>query len=272
MAIANINGKNIYYEIHGSGEPLVFLNGIMMSTVSWSQFIETYSHDFKLILVDFVDMGQSEKSTSDYPISYHSDTLKGLFDLLSIDKINIMGVSYGGEVAQLFALKYPERVKSLILADTSSYTGDWLNEVGRLWDYAASTHNVSVFFNATMPYIYSREFIEKNIEWMKSREIIFGKLFTNEWYESFRRLNKSSFGYDIRSEVHNISVPTMIIGADRDILLPLRLQEYLHEQIKDSKFAIIKESGHASMYEKPYEFSSLVLGFLKVYTKKIKII
>ncbi|MDI3312240.1 MAG: alpha/beta hydrolase [Thermoanaerobacterium sp.] len=272
MPFTIIGGKNIYYEVYGEGEPIIFLNGIMMSTISWAPFIDTFSKDFKLILIDFVDMGQSEKSTCDYPIDYHTETLKDLIKNLGIEKAHILGVSYGGEVALLFALKYSKMIKSLILANTSAYTGDWLKEIGELWDSAASTYNVSVFFNATMPYIYSREFIEENIKWIKSREELFGKYFTKDWYNAFRRLNRSSFNYDVRNEIHKIKVPTMVIGADKDILLPLRLQEFIHEKIENSKMVIIKDSGHASMYEKPYEFASIVMGYIKTYNQQIKII
>ncbi|HZJ99420.1 MAG TPA: alpha/beta hydrolase, partial [Tissierellaceae bacterium] len=61
MPKISIKGKDMYYEVYGQGEPLVILNGIMMSTGSWTSFIDVFSNKNKLVLVDFVDQGQSDK-------------------------------------------------------------------------------------------------------------------------------------------------------------------------------------------------------------------
>ncbi|MBC2581931.1 alpha/beta fold hydrolase [Clostridium sp. DJ247] len=267
-----INGKSIYYETHGEGEPLVLLNGIMMSTVSWNSFIKAFSQNYKLFLIDFIDMGQSDKADYNYNQDVHVETLKGIFHKLGFEKVNMVGVSYGGEVAIQFAIKYGEMLNSLILANTTSYTFSALKDIGEAWDRAAASYDGSVFFNATMPYIYSSEFYEANIKWLKDREKLFQKLLTPQWYEGFRRLNASSLSYDARKELNKIKVPTLVVGAEYDSLLPVRYQEEIHEKIENSTMVVIKGAGHASMYEKPYEFSTLVLGFLSSYNQEFNII
>lgn len=263
-----IHNKNIYYETYGKGEPLVLLNGIMMSTASWSAFIKTFSKNYKLFLIDFVDMGQSDKAEGNYTQDIHVETLRELFHKLNLEKVNMIGISYGGEVAIQFAIKYGEILRSLTLANTTSYTFNALKDIGDCWDRAAATHDGSTFFSATMPHIYSPEFYEANIKWMKDREKLFKKTLTSEWYEGFRRLNNSSLEYDVRDELYKINMPTLVIGGEYDSLLPVRYQEEIHKKIKDSKMVIIKEAGHASMYEKPYEFSSSILGFLSCCTEE----
>lgn len=267
-----IHDKNIYYETYGEGEPLVLLNGIMMSTISWSPFIKAFSKNYKLFLIDFIDMGQSDKAEDNYTQDIHVETLKEVFDKLNFEKVNMAGVSYGGEVAIQFAIKYGERLNSLILANTTSYTFNGLKDIGAAWDRAAATHDGSTFFSSTMPHIYSPEFYEANIQWLKDREKLFQKALTPEWYEGFRRLNNSSLEYDARDKLHKIKVPTLVIGAEYDSLLPVRYQEEIHNKIEGSKMAVIKEAGHASMYEKPYEFSSLILGFLDCFNEEFKVV
>lgn len=266
-----IKGKNIYYEVHGEGDPIVILNGIMMSTVSWQGFIDILAGNNKLILLDFIDQGQSDKSDYEYNQDIHVETLKDLFGYLKIDKVHMVGISYGGEVAMKFALKYQNYLKSLILSNTTSYTNNNLKDIGKSWINAAKTYDGSIFFKTTIPVIYSTEFYEENISWLRKREELFSQVFTKDWYDGFIRLTLSAEDLNITEELSEVRVPTLIIGSDEDIITPIKYQQIIHNKIPNSKFVAIKGSGHASMYEKPYEFLSLILGFVKVYNKDIKI-
>lgn len=267
-----IQGKNIYYETYGEGEPLVILNGIMMSTGSWSSFIDVLSSKNKLVLVDFIDQGQSDRGEGQYSQDLHVEILSELFSTLNLGKVHLVGISYGGEVAQRFALKYQEKLLSLILANTTSYTNHILKDIGEGWIYAAKTYDGSQFFKATMPYIYSAEFYEENIDWLKEREKSFSVSLQPEWYEGFIRLVRSAEDLNITDKIHAIKVPTLIIGAEYDATTPLRYQEEIQKRIPNSKLIVIKGSGHATMYEKPYEFTLAILGFVDSCNKEIKII
>ncbi len=267
-----IQGKNMYYETYGEGEPLVILNGIMMSTGSWALFVDVFSSKNKLVLVDFIDQGQSDKAEEQYTQDMHVEMLRELFSVLNLDKVHLMGISYGGEVAQRFALKYQDMLLSLILANTTSYTNHILKDIGDGWIYAAKTYDGSTFFKVTMPYVYSPEFYEANITWLKEREKAFSVSLKPEWYEGFIRLVRSAEDLNITEEISKIKVPTLIIGAEYDITTPLRCQEEIQKRIPDSKLIVIKGSGHATMYEKPYEFISAVLGFVECCSKEINIL
>lgn len=272
MPSTKIKGYEIYYEVYGKGETIVLLNGIMMSTSSWNSFIDVFSRNNRLVLIDFLDQGKSQKSDKPYDQILQSDIVKGVIDELKIDKIHLVGVSYGGEVALNFALKYQENLSSLILANTTSYTTQLLRDVGKCWNYAAKNHDGRAFFKATMPFIYSVEFYEENIDWLKKREDLFVTIFDDAWYEAYIRLVDSAENLDIREEIEKIKVPTLIISAEYDITTPIRYQKVIHEKIQNSKWVLIKGSGHASMYEKPQEFASNILGFINTYDEEIKIV
>lgn len=269
--IMKVKDYEINYEIYGEGEPLLMLNGIMMSSASWRPFSDVLKKR-KLILIDLIDQGLSQKGKNEYTQEMHVEIIKEFLDNLGLKRIDLFGISYGGEVAMQFALKYQDYLSSLILSNATCYTSKWLKGIEELWDYAAGTHDGKVFFRATMPYIYSAKFYEENNDWLKEREELFCKVFTVEWYEGFRRAIRSASGLNIEDELHKIKVPTLIIGADKDILIPLPCQIKIHERIENSKMIIIKDAGHAAMYEKPYEFASVLIGFLSVYEKEINII
>lgn len=272
MPFVDVNGKKMYYETFGDGEPLVFLNGIMMSAASWHPFIDTFSPKCKMVLVDLLDQGQSDKADGPYTQDMHVEMLKVLFERLGYEKVHLLGISYGGEVAIKFALKYQHMLYSLLLADTTAYTNELLHDVEEIWDYSASLNDGRIFFKATMPYIYSAEFYEENIEWLKDREKKFCQILTPEWYAGFRRAIRSASNLNVLDELHKITVPTLIISAEYDATTPVRYQEEIHKRIKGSKYVLIKGSGHASMYEKPYEFASIILGYLDIYNKSIVVL
>src|SRR5690606_37473892 len=96
--------KNVFYEVVGSGEPVLVLNGIMMSTKSWEPFKPFLSQQFQLIFVDFLDQGQSDACDAHYTQDVQVELVKALLDHLSIEKIHVVGISYGGEVALQFAV------------------------------------------------------------------------------------------------------------------------------------------------------------------------
>jgi pimeloyl-ACP methyl ester carboxylesterase len=225
-----------------------------------------------MVLVDLLDQGQSDKADGPYTQDIHVEMLKVLFERLGFEKVHLLGISYGGEVALKFALKYQPMLYSLLLADTTAYTNELLHDVEEIWDYSASLNDGVIFFKATMPYIYSDVFYEENIEWLKNREKVFCKVLTPEWYEGFRRAIRSAHSLNIVDQLDKITVPTLIVSAEFDATTPVRYQEELHKGIKNSKYVLIKGAGHASMYEKPYEFASIILGFLSVYNKKMEVL
>ncbi|MTI70723.1 MAG: alpha/beta hydrolase [Firmicutes bacterium] len=267
-----ISGKNIYYEVYGEGEPLVLLNGIMMSTLSWKAFINAFSKNNKLILIDFIDQGQSDKSEKLYTHDLHVETIKGLLDYLHIKKVHLAGVSYGAAVAMKFALSHQNRLLTLSLANATSYTTYMLKDIGQSWINASKTYDGATFFKATIPTIYSVKFYEKNIEWLRNREKLFSQVFTKEWYDGFIRLVKSAESLNITDELYKIKVPTMIIGSEYDLVTPIDYQQEIYNGIENSRFTIIKDAGHASMYEKPHEFISIITGFISTYNEKLKIL
>lgn len=266
-----IDNKKMYYEIHGKGEVIVFLNGIMMSTASWAPFLNILSRENKVVLVDLIDQGRSDKADGFYTQRMHVDMLNKLITKLSIDKFNLLGISYGGEVAMLYALEYQHRLNSLILSNTTSYTNKIMKHIGDAWEKAASLYDTTNFMKVTLPYIYSQKFYEENFDWINERIKLFETVFTKEWYDGFRRAVKSADDLNILEKLNEIKVPTLIISSELDVITPISYQREIKKRIENSRWVEIKEAGHASMYEKPNEFSLVVLGFLKTIGLDVKV-
>ena len=78
------------------------------------------------------------------------------------------------------------------------------------------------------------------------------------------RLIESAEGYDVRNDIHNIKVKTLVVSSEYDFVTPVNEQEYIKEKIENSTYILIKESGHASMYERPIEFLTILKGYLSI--------
>lgn len=258
-----INGVEIFYELNGNaGDTVVILNGIMMSTTSWYDFVPVYTKNHRLLRVDFRNQGQSQYVDDDFLIDIHVEDLKALFEKLRIEKVHMVGISYGAEVAMLFALKYQNMLKSLVLSNTTARVTKHLRAIGDSWDEAAKLYDGERFFKLAMPFIYSTAFYESNWQWLKDREKAFGKILQKPWFDAYMKLTGSTRCYDILDRLHEINVPTLCIASDLDIVTPIPEVRMIYERIENSKFLIISGAGHASCYEKKDEFNTAVLGFI----------
>ena len=257
------DGGKVYYETYGDKGPwIVLTNGIMMSTASWKDFIQPFSKNNRLLLFDFRDQGQSSKiSHSKYGCDFHVSDIIQLLDHLSIDKINIVGVSYGGQVSLELMVNYQHRVKTLMLVTAMPMVSNHLKALGDSWDLAARLNDGEAFFKVAIPTIYSGHFYEKNIEWLERRKKLFGKLLTKEWFEGFLRLSHSAKNFDRRDVVDKIEVPTLLLCGGKDIVTPKEQMVEMSRIIKNSTLLEIPDGGHASFLEKPKEFITSILGF-----------
>lgn len=261
---------DIYYEVYGEGEPIIFLNGIMMSTKSWKEFVEPLTKNNKLILIDMLGQGQSSKEFEQFSHDIQVEIVEGLYKHLKIDSANLFGISYGGEIALQYVLKYPNRVSKLFLSNTCPNTSYWLEEVGNAWN-EASKDGLS-YYLTTIPFIYSPKFFVENKEWMEERKKLLVPIFNDEEFiKSMRVLTNSSIGYDVRDKLHEINVPTMILSCEYDFVTPTYQQEELNKGIKGSQLLYVPDSGHGIMYEKPSLFISAVIGFFNNSKENFKL-
>ena len=263
MPYINICNKNIHYKQYGKGESIVFLSGMLMSTNSWSPFIKTVSKNYNMITIDLLDQGKSDGSNGDYNVELQVEILKEFLDKLGLKKVSLLGMSYGGKVALDFICKYPNMVKSLILSNTDSHTTDYMKGIAERWIKAAATLDASIFLNSTMPYMYSYGYYKENYEGLGELEKVFNKIMNREWFKRFENSLNSADGFNVNHKLNTIKVPTLIISSELDVITPTIYQELLHREIKGSIWKTIKDVGHASMYEKPEEFISIVMEFLQ---------
>lgn len=271
MATFEFEGLTLYYEDHGEGAPLVVLNGIFMSCASWQAFVPAFAERNRLLLLDLVDQGRSGRVDHEYTQELQERAVLAFLDHLGLTRAHLCGVSYGGEVALRVAARHPERVDKLVLANTAASTSPWLADIGHSWEHAMSTHDGHVFFKTCIPIVYSPAFYQANHEWIAAREDLFVEVFTPEVYDAFARLTRSAETYDERGRLAQVTAPTLVVSSEHDHVTPLANQTELAAGIPGAAHVVIQGAGHAAMYEKPAEFTAIVLGFVNHRTTGITI-
>ena len=208
------------------------------------------------------DQGQSGRLEEGYRIDIHAEDLKKLLDHLGLEKANIMGVSYGGQVALIFSLKYPEMVGKLILSNTAAHVDQYLLSMGQMWKRAAGLYDGEAFFDLALIPIYSRGFYNNHYDWLSNRRGLFRDFLTREWFDGFIRLASSNEDYDLRGKISAIDKETLLIAAEQDIITPPEQMLEINQAIKNSQFVSIPDTGHAAFLEKRETFCTLIKGFL----------
>ena len=260
MPKATVNGIELYYELHGpeGGDVLVLSNGVLMSTASWAFQTPVLAQHYRLLLYDCRGMWQSEHPPGPYTMALHADDLAGLLDSLGIDRAHIGGTSYGAEVSMVFALRYPERTRSLVVTSAVSQLDPLLRGLADTWIGAARVHDAERLFQAVYPLTFSEGWIAANQAVLdQARERY--KLLD---FDAFLELMLCFANLDITADLRHITAPTLVVGGELDLLKPRRYSEIIAREIPGAEFAVIPQAGHAAMWERPGIFNSLLLGFL----------
>ena len=261
MPKIKVNGVSLYYELHGSkNRPVLVLNNgiIMNASTSWIFQTSTLSKKFRVIQYDCRGQGKSDHPCTPYSMELHADDLAMLLEKLEIKEAHIAGISYGGEVAQAFALNYPQKTKSLILIDTVSEIGPKLKLVIKGWVDALESENPSAFFNVTVPWNFSSDWIKNNPEILEKAK----ERYKHLDFPAVINLCNAFFNVDYTDRLTEIQSPTCVMVGELDLIKGLPYAKILKKGIPHAEFHILEGSGHASCWERPEEFNSIIMGFL----------
>jgi pimeloyl-ACP methyl ester carboxylesterase len=253
-----IDGLSVSYTRAGDGPALVLLHGFSFDLRAWRTQIEAFSDQFTVIAWDAPGAGRSSDPPETFGISDWADCLDAFLAAIEVEEAHVLGLSWGGILAQEFYHRHPGRVLSLILADT--YAG-WK---GSLPEPVSQERLEACLRDALLP---SKRFLSKYLPGM------FGDAVPQEiWEEAanimsefhpagFRLMAKASAVTDTRDVLPTIGVPTLLIWGEDDARSSITVALQLHDAIPGSKLAIIPGAGHVSNMEQPELFNAEVRSF-----------
>lgn len=263
-----VNDIDLYYEFHGPEDaPVLALNNgvIMNAATSWIFQTGALAAHYRVLQYDCRGQGQSDHPDGPYRMSGHAADLAELLAALGVERAHIVGISYGGEVAQAFALAYPEVVDSLILIDTVSEVREPLRLVVAGWIDALRAADPVAFFDVTVPWNFSPEFILNNPALLADARERYADLD----FPAVQRLCECFLEVDFTDRLGEIEAPTCIMVGEADRLKGLEYAQTLLRGIPQAELHVLRGAGHASCWERPEEFNTVILGFLAKSTAAV---
>jgi len=252
----------LFYRRMGKGYPLILIHGAMVSGAMFSlkSVAEELSKDFDVIIPDLRGHGKSKNMPGPYTTAQHAEDIKKLSDAINIKNAYILGISYGGVVAQQITHSYPSLVNKLILGGTFSYNKITLREkieaiiallAMRLLGATRLLH-LGVNYN---PELKNEPVLKKEMQ----------KMFADNDPKAAEATMKEVFTFDSRSWVHHIHCPTLVIEGSASITVPVHHAYFLHDKIKGSQLEIFEDASHVLLWTHSERFVNVVKNFLGRY-------
>ena len=263
MPFATVGDIEIYYELHGSGPPLLDISGsgndLRVSRPDQSPL----TGYFTVLSYDQRGLGQTSKPDEDYTMAQYADDAAGLLDAVGWDRVPVVGTSFGGMVAQNVAVRHLDRVERLVLACTSSggvggssydllsvqdlppdeQAHRWLELIDTRYDRSTGVLPPG---------------LETIVEW-RSRS---AQLQTDPAVAmGARRQLAARLGHDVADALGGVTVPTLVIGGRYDGIAPTENLEAIAARLPDARL-VLCEGGHVFMMQEPEAAWSAILDFL----------
>jgi len=264
MPTLTVNNINLYYEQHGEGPDLVLIGGLSSDHQVWKSTLRLFSKYFRVLIFDNRGAGRSD--TPDYPYTTEmmaNDTLQ-LMDALEIQRAYVLGHSMGGRIAQKMALIAPEKINKCVIVCSpakSSHLSSMIFSMREKLQHLGM--NDEILAEYVMPFLFGEDFL-------KNQMLIKGFIqwtLQNEFPQSaigYKQQLHAVKNHDVLDQLHQIEIPTLVIGGHEDILAPIASLEKLSKSLKNSTFVSIPHCAHMPHVEKSREFAEIVLKFLGV--------
>ena len=262
MPMAQLGALTLHYQVQGEGEPLLLIMGYRGSGFMWGEaFLALLAHHFRVITFDNRGTGLSDKPDTAYTIGMMADDAAALLTVLGMAQAYVFGVSMGGMIAQELALRYPRRVKRLILGCTSC---------GGPQAIVAAPEILRLFL--TTPGVPRAEALQR--QW----RVIFSAPFVTTHPQFLAHLTQQALAYptpfhtavrqmyamqrfNTYGRLGQILLPTLILTGDQDVLVPPANSLLLTQRIPAAAHHLIAGTGHGFFWEAPQRVTTLLQAF-----------
>lgn len=258
MQHALVNGLSIAYQRAGSGPALVLLHGFSLDSRSWRPQIEELSDRFTVLAWDAPGAGRSQDPPSTFGIGDWVDVLAGVLEVADVQRAHVVGLSWGGLLAQEFYARHPTHVLSLVLANT--YAG-WK---GSLPPTVPERRLEAAVRDSQLP---PEQFVEQYLPSMFSDapppaiRSELESIMKGFHPVGFRLMAAALARADTRELLSTIRVPTLLLWGDADKRSPLSVSQAMRDLIPGAHFEVIRGAGHLSNLERPVEFNTILRDF-----------
>ncbi len=255
MPFVQVNGIELYYELHGSGPPLVFAHGSGGNHLSWWQQIPFFSQWYTCIVFDHRSFGFSHDSSESQGRRAFADDIKGLLDHLKVEQAAIVAQSMGGRTGVGFTIRNPGRVKALVLCGSNG--GSVNEESYRVRQERQENHRPlpAGAVRALSPGFTARE-PEKTLLYKMIMHL-------NPRHSADFLAAPPGYRGSTSGRLAETGVPILYMVGEEDMVTSPRIIEIAASLIPSARFMQVPDTGHSVYFEKPELFNKVVLEFLR---------
>ena len=256
------DGIRLHYEAIGRrhGPPVLMVQGLGADKHGWDLQRLALAPRYRTIALDNRGAGRSDKPFGVYSLEQMADDAMAVLDHAGVESAHVMGASMGGAISQIIALKYPERVRSLTLACTACRNHPWRRELLSSWASTASERGMGAMANEAARWVIGpRSFrrVAPMFGWLGP--MAFGRP-THAFVAQVRAILATD--ESLATELGTLTMPTLVIVGNQDILTPRGDSEELAESIPFAELAVISGAAHGLMIEHASTFNKVLLDFL----------
>jgi len=255
------DGCRIQYDRFGrdDGEPLVLIMGLAVDRWGWIRQRSDLAARFRCIAIDNRGVGLSDKPVGPYDIFTMTADVFAVMDAEDIDSAHVVGYSLGGVIAQVMAVRSPERVRSLVLASTACRVQDWRREVFGEWAELIKQRGVQAFARENLRWIAAA----RHLRWIAPIAPALAPLFVRAPAHGI--LGQLSAITDIDEQLHqeleSVRVPVLVVVGSQDILTPVADSEEIVHRIPHAEFVVVAGASHSLVVTDASLFNRAVSAF-----------
>ncbi len=244
----------------GSGPPVVMIQGLGADKHLWDLQRLALAPKYNTLALDNRGAGRSDKPYGNYSLHQMADDVIAVLDDAGVDTAHVIGASMGGAISQLVALRHPDRIRSLTLACTACRHHPWRRELLAQWADSALEHGMGEMTKEAARWMIGpRSFrrVSPAVGWM-------GPLGLSRPAHAFAGQVAAILALDddLADQLEKVTVPTLVLVGNQDILTPRGDAEELAESIPTAELVVISGAAHGLMVEHASTFNRVLLEFL----------
>ena len=259
MAWAELTDVRCYYEVLGQGDPLLLIPGLGMTCRGWDPIIPELASHFTLILADNRGSGRSTAKRQPRSVADLSVDLVELLDHLQLDRAHVIGLSFGGIVAQRLAIDHPSRVDRLVLVSCADRSSPYLRQVAMLLGRGLRPFSPELLARAVELLSTSPQYLDANEQLVEQRVGTKSPAADRKAVAMHLRCLAHS---ELPPEQFRILSPTLVIAGEDDRLIPACYARKMAEKISGSRFLLIRGGGHNALQQRLDDVLPPIIHFL----------
>lgn len=260
------DGVRIHYQAAGrpGAPPVLMIQGLGADLHGWDMQRLALAPLYRIIAPDNRGVGRSDRPDVPFSLEDMADDAMQVLDAEGVDTAHVVGASMGGAIAQIIAVKYPHRTRSLTLACTSGTNPEWRRELLGKWSHLATTKGMSALGREAARWVIGPRSLRRlwpAFGWLGPFAL--GRPGTDFQAQVNAILSSTEQLEHLNEAVASIRVPTLVMVGNQDILTPRGDSEMLAEKIPTAELVVISGAAHGFMVEHASTFNKELIGFLR---------